>query len=60
MVFVLCLSAPLRIRYTDLLFSSLEDYELLCMPGLFHCHAMGIMWSARRALILLPTYTSSK
>ena len=57
---ILHLSAPVRIRYTDLLFSSLEDYGLLCMPGLLHCHAMGIMWSARRALILLPMHTSSK
>ena len=31
---ILHLSAPVRIRYTDLLFSSLEDYGLLCMPGL--------------------------
>ena len=27
------------------------------MPRLFHCHAMGIMWLARRGLISLPTYT---
>ena len=60
MAFVLGLSALVRIMYTDLLFSSLEDYRLVCMRGLFPCHAMGIMWSARRALLLLPTYTSSK
>ena len=56
--FALRLSAPARIRYTDLLFSTLEDYGLLYTPRLSHCHATGIMWSARRALILLPTYTS--
>ena len=57
---IMRLSVSVRIMYTDLLFFSPEDYELLYTPGLCHCHAVGIMWSARRALILLPTYTSSK
>ena len=57
---ILSLSAPVMIRYTDLLFSSLEDYGLLYMPGLCHCLDTGTMWSARRAIILLPTYIGSK